>query len=244
MGAEQGQAAAKATPAPQSAPTRPSTPQSATTAPAPAAVVPTTPGAAAATNYVGLSYQQLRAIRDELSSQRQTLANRRGAIASSYEGATGANREGIGARLTVLDNNIITLENQIADVGARMANAKPSTGTLGANGNGWTSDKVANFGFSIFLATALVTAYVMRRFARRRMLRTPATPALGPAASNERLERIEQAVDTIAVEIERVSENQRFMTRLMTETQLAGTIAAVRSSAEAAKSEVDSAAPR
>jgi hypothetical protein len=243
MRAERSQAA-KATPAPQSVPARPSTSQP--TNPVPVAVVPapTAPAAAASTNYVGLSYQQLRAIRDELSSQRQTLANRRDAISRSYEGATGANREGIGSRLTVLDNNIITLENQIADVGARMANAKPSTGTLDSqNSNGWTSDKVANFGFSIFLATALVTAYVMRRFARRRMLRTP-QPTLGQGVSNERLERIEQAVDTIAVEIERVSENQRFMTRLMTETQLAGTIAAVRSSAEAAKSEVDSAAQR
>jgi hypothetical protein len=43
------------------------------------------------------------------------------------------------------------------------------------------------------------------------------------------------AIDSIAVEMERVSENQRFMTRLLTETQLAGTIAAVRGSTEAAK---------
>jgi hypothetical protein len=46
---------------------------------------------------------------------------------------------------------------------------------------------------------------------------------------------MEMAIDSIAVEMERVSENQRFMTRLMTETQLAGTIAAVRGSTEAAK---------
>jgi hypothetical protein len=59
-------------------------------------------------------------------------------------------------------------------------------------------------------------------------------------ASNERLERIEQAVDTIAVEVERVSENQRFMTRLMTETQLGDTIKDVRKSAELAKSAAES----
>ncbi len=54
--------------------------------------------------------------------------------------------------------------------------------------------------------------------------------------SNELLDRIEQAVDTIAVEIERVSENQRFMTRLMTETQLGATLNEVRKSTELAKS--------
>jgi hypothetical protein len=32
-----------------------------------------------------------------------------------------------------------------------------------------------------------------------------------------RLERIEQAVDTIAIEVERISEGQRFVTRLMAE---------------------------
>ena len=39
--------------------------------------------------------------------------------------------------------------------------------------------------------------------------------------------------------MERVSENQRFMTRLLTETRLADSIAAVRGSAEMAKAEAD-----
>jgi hypothetical protein len=33
----------------------------------------------------------------------------------------------------------------------------------------------------------------------------------------QRLERLEQAVDTIAIEIERISENQRFTTKLLSE---------------------------
>jgi len=37
--------------------------------------------------------------------------------------------------------------------------------------------------------------------------------------STERLERIEQAVDAIAIEVERVSEGQRFVTRLLSERQ-------------------------
>ena len=41
-------------------------------------------------------------------------------------------------------------------------------------------------------------------------------PAL-PAESGERLERIEQAMDAIAIEVERVSEGQRFVTRLLSE---------------------------
>jgi hypothetical protein len=38
-----------------------------------------------------------------------------------------------------------------------------------------------------------------------------------PAESAERMERLERAIDSIAVEVERISENQRFVTRLLAE---------------------------
>ncbi|SRR5258706_16210927 len=40
-----------------------------------------------------------------------------------------------------------------------------------------------------------------------------------PAEVADRLERIEQAVDAIAVEIERISEGQRFTTKLLSEVR-------------------------
>ena len=40
-----------------------------------------------------------------------------------------------------------------------------------------------------------------------------------PPETAGRLERIEQAVEAIAVEVERVSEGQRFVTRLMSENK-------------------------
>lgn len=40
-----------------------------------------------------------------------------------------------------------------------------------------------------------------------------------PAEVATRLERIEQAVDAIAVEVERISEGQRFTTKLLSETR-------------------------
>lgn len=39
----------------------------------------------------------------------------------------------------------------------------------------------------------------------------------GPSESAHRLERMEQAIDAMAVEIERISEAQRFTTRLLSE---------------------------
>jgi hypothetical protein len=38
-----------------------------------------------------------------------------------------------------------------------------------------------------------------------------------PGATEERLARIEQAVDSIAIEVERISEGQRFTTKLLAE---------------------------
>ncbi len=44
-----------------------------------------------------------------------------------------------------------------------------------------------------------------------------------PAEVTQRLERMEQAIDSIAVEIERISEGQRFTTKLLSDrTQAAG----------------------
>lgn len=50
---------------------------------------------------------------------------------------------------------------------------------------------------------------------RRRMAALQATPMAVPANLDDRLARIEQAVDAIAVELERVAEGQRFVTKLM-----------------------------
>jgi hypothetical protein len=44
--------------------------------------------------------------------------------------------------------------------------------------------------------------------------------------SAQRLERMEQAMDAIAIEIERVSEGQRFVTRLLSEQRNGAAIAA------------------
>jgi hypothetical protein len=58
-----------------------------------------------------------------------------------------------------------------------------------------------------------VHAYITR--AKRRAMGTPHTDRL--AGDDDRLQRLEQAVDAIAVEVERISEGQRFLTKLQTD---------------------------
>jgi hypothetical protein len=56
----------------------------------------------------------------------------------------------------------------------------------------------------------LVRAYVRRWDGRH------SQPAV-PSDTSARLERIEQAIDAMSVEVERIAEGQRFVTRLMTD---------------------------
>jgi hypothetical protein len=65
-----------------------------------------------------------------------------------------------------------------------------------------------------------------RRIGGRGAIQTAKSAEL-PAAVDQRLQRIEHAVDAIAVEMERVSEGQRFTTRLLAE-RAGGTPAADR----------------
>jgi len=71
------------------------------------------------------------------------------------------------------------------------------------------------FGTIMAIALGLPIIRAIIRAVERRTL-PPQAPAL-PADLGARLDRIEQTMDSIAVEIERVSEAQRFLTRLQTE---------------------------
>jgi hypothetical protein len=51
----------------------------------------------------------------------------------------------------------------------------------------------------------------------RRWNTQSAPPPLLPADTSARLERIEQAIDAMSLEVERIAEGQRFVTRLMSD---------------------------
>lgn len=68
-------------------------------------------------------------------------------------------------------------------------------------------------GFFALVAIVAIGFPFARAYARR-MEQGPARPAI-PADVAARLERMEQAIDSIAVEVERISEGQRFTTKLL-----------------------------
>jgi hypothetical protein len=72
----------------------------------------------------------------------------------------------------------------------------------------------------ITIAVGAIGVPIARAFARR-MERGPLTPSIPPEVT-ARLERMEQALDSIAIEVERISEGQRFTTKLLAERNSAG----------------------
>jgi hypothetical protein len=68
---------------------------------------------------------------------------------------------------------------------------------------------------AISCAPIIAIGYPLARAYARRIEAKPA-PAVSPEVA-ARLERMEQAIDTIAVEVERISEGQRFTTKLLAE---------------------------
>jgi hypothetical protein len=67
---------------------------------------------------------------------------------------------------------------------------------------------------SVLIVLGLPFAIVQ---ARKLWKKDSAAQMTSSSATDHRLERIEQAIDAMAVEVERVAESQRFMTKLMSD---------------------------
>ena len=68
-----------------------------------------------------------------------------------------------------------------------------------------------------FVAAAAYSVKVIASAMLQYQLNDLKNPNRTVASSEDRLARIEQAVDAIAVEVERISEGQRFTTKLLSE---------------------------
>ena len=78
-------------------------------------------------------------------------------------------------------------------------------------------DIVAIVGFFTTIIIVAIGVPLVRAWIRR--MDREAVQSLPSADTNARLERIEQAIDAMSVEVERIAEGQRFVTRLMTDNR-------------------------
>jgi hypothetical protein len=79
------------------------------------------------------------------------------------------------------------------------------------------NDQVFVFAMTMLICATAVVLTVAMAFIRRRKVPPPSREMASDRGFNDRLDRMERAIDTIAVEIERVSEAQRFVTKVLAE---------------------------
>jgi hypothetical protein len=165
---------------------------------------------------------------ESLSSQLLSAQGRREEIVNELKNTTDpVVRKGLEQRLNVLDNRLAQLELDIA-ANSRMRAAIPGTNLLtetreaprpmegspipGLSQGGFIAITIV---FTIFVLAPIAIAYA------RRLWRKPVAPIPNAQlqVQNERMERMEQAIDAVAIEVERISEGQRFVTQLLSKAE-------------------------
>jgi hypothetical protein len=162
--------------------------------------------------------------RQELSDQLISAQERRQELVNQIRSAPdGVARTGLEDRVRVLDQRLIQLESDLAVTGRQIAGApadvvnfierRESRGNNPNNGD-WEEGMMVGSFFTILAISAYV---LVRRWRGRKNPKRRNTEM--PSDSAQRLERLEQGMDSIAIEIERISEGQRFVTKLLAESR-------------------------
>jgi hypothetical protein len=109
------------------------------------------------------------------------------------------------------------VEGDLARVEAQMAQQGGFPGVPGVPPRpprfGRNSNSGPQIGAILFLVMLLPIAVAWGK----RLARGSVRPASLSREATERLERMEQAIDTVAIEVERISEGQRFVTKILAE---------------------------
>jgi hypothetical protein len=197
-------------------------------------VVPDAPNVGTFTIPTPMSSRELAALkarRSELSDQLNSVDGRRTRLINQLK-QTGDQTaiKGLEDRLALLDKRQLQLESDLKTTGEQLSSAPAglttSAGTQEFAGLG-SGQVVAISIVAIIFVLAPLAMGVMKQLFKR-----AARPGIPPAALTEtaqRLERLEGAVDTIALEIERISEGQRFVTKLLSEAHAPQLVSTQRS---------------
>ena len=168
----------------------------------------------------------------ELKAQLDVAVERRNSAQRSLQKATTqADRAGIEKRLSVLDDRIARIETDIAENGRLLSSVEAQRASSAPPFPPFQGNSRNNMGNNVVPIAIVFTIFVLSPIAlsiSRFFWRRGSIPRQSPAVADqsERLQRMEQAIDSIAIEMERVSEGQRFVTRILAEGRQANGLAA------------------
>jgi len=161
-----------------------------------------------------------RAQRTEFRNQLESLEDRRDNITRELtnDNTTGVDRQGLEARLKAVDARISSVEGQIAQADQAVAATAAIPGAVQITRPPQRSGP-PDGAFAIPIVFTLAVLMPIAIAYSRRIWRRGATViAPVPRELQDRLEQMGQAVESIAVEVERIGEGQRFLTRVMSES--------------------------
>jgi len=168
-------------------------------------------------------YQGFKAQRRELGRQLENLQSQRDGITSELTNSNtvGVDRKGLETRLTQVDQRMADLDKAIAEADAQVAKAAAVPGATvepPAPPRTGPPDEVWVLGGMLIVCLVLPLSIA---YARRIWRRGAKIVTTIPKELMEQMARLEQTVEASAIEIERIGEGQRFMTRLFTESPAA-----------------------
>jgi hypothetical protein len=163
--------------------------------------------------------------REAISDQLNNVSDRRHELSQELQGTVDpVARQGLEDRIRVLDQRILQLENDLGATGRQLAGAPPNMVATTEYGMA-PRDRGDDFpqgmavGGGVVVGFCALVYFLSRRRARRQASR--ARPAGLTDDSGQRLQRLEQGMEAIAIEIERISEGQRFVTKLLSQSEAA-----------------------
>lgn len=207
--------------------TQASTTPQATPAPAPTPATVPTPVTAVQVQVPGatrpITQQEisvLRQQRSDMSEQLSSARSRREELIDEIRSAPNGTEQGLLEHLKVVDGRIIAIERDLEATGQTIRSGQVPVGItiVPPRGSLQGADNIERgAAIGAILSIPLLVIFLASRWRRRGIRRDQ-------AASNpmheERMERLEQAVDAIAIEVERVGESQRYQAKLLAEANI------------------------
>jgi cell division protein FtsB len=162
--------------------------------------------------------------RSELSDQMAGLRGRKARLTEEWHQASGARRNAIQERIDAVDAQFLALESSVDQINAQIAAAPPSAMIATAVSarrdpgevflNRISNDLIPIIAIlSVFVFAPLAIA--ISRLIWKRASAPSQRVLLGEQAAMQRLDQLQQSVDTMAIEVERISEGQRFVSKLL-----------------------------
>ena len=158
-------------------------------------------------------YRGFRAQREELGNQLERLEDRRRELSNTVResGATGADRAGLEARIAEIDKRISSVEGQIAAADAQVAQAAALPGAT-VQPPPPPRDPTEEYVEMGVVASTILMIPIVLAYARRIWRRSAAVGLAIPRELMDRFTHLEQSIDAVALEVERIGEGQRFLT--------------------------------